>query len=109
MNRLPRNVLTTANMVAGIATMCGLLALSCATPPPVDTITYLIRVHEEDCVFYILDVEQIGPFNQEGDYWPVKIRMKGACDAGFHTVQVDATEEFMFYEEGKDYWRYRRR
>jgi hypothetical protein len=91
-----------------IAAIFALLAVSCATPPPVDTIVHLIQVHETNCVFHVLDVEEVGPFHKQGRYWPVKVRMKGACDAGFRTVQVDATEEFQFYEEGKEYWRYRR-
>jgi len=108
MKRLLRNVLSKELLGVAIATVFGLLAMSCASPPPVDTVTYLIRVNEANCVFHVLDVEEIGPFDEEGDYWPVKVRMKGACDAGFHTIQVDRTEVFLFYEEGKEYWRYRR-
>ena len=60
-----------------------------------------------NCMFQTLDVEEIGPYNEEGDYWPVKVRMKGACDGGMRTVKVDQTEVFLFYEEGKEYWRFR--
>ena len=85
-----------------------LLSLSCATtPPPVDTVTYLIRVDRGNCIFHVLEVEAIGPYNKEGNYWPVKVRLQGACDGGVRTIKVDTTENFFFYEEGKGYWRYR--
>ena len=85
----------------------GLLAWSCASPPPVETVKYLIRVDRGNCMFHTLDVEDIGPYNEEEDYWPVKVRMKGACDGGMRTVKIDQTEVFLFYEEGKEYWRFR--
>ena len=90
-----------------IVAFLGLLAGSCASPPPVETVKYLIRVDKGNCMFQTLDVEEIGPYNEEGDYWPVKVRMKGACDGGMRTVKVDQTEVFLFYEEGKEYWRFR--
>jgi hypothetical protein len=90
-----------------IAGFFGLFAWSCASPPPVETVKSLIKVNSGNCVFHILDVKEIGPYNEEGDYWPVKVRMKGACDGGMRTVKVDQTEVFLFYEEGKEYWRYR--
>ena len=90
-----------------LAGFFSLLSWSCASPPPVETVKYLIRVNSGNCVFHILDVEEIGPYNKEGDYWPVKVKMKGACDGGMRTIKVDQTEVFLFYEEGKEYWRYR--
>jgi hypothetical protein len=85
----------------------GLLSLSCASPPPVETVKYLIRVDRGNCMFHTLHVEDIGPYNEEEDYWPVTVRMKGACDGGMRTVKIDQTEVFLFYEEGKEYWRFR--
>lgn len=108
MNRVLGRGFTKRCLRLAIAAFFGFFALSCASPPPVDTIVHLIQVHEANCVFHVLDVEEVGPFHKQGRYWPVKVRMKGACDAGFRTIQVDATEEFQFYEEGKEYWRYRR-
>jgi hypothetical protein len=30
-----------------------------------------------------IEIQQIGNYNEQGKYWPVKCRVKGTCDADF--------------------------
>jgi hypothetical protein len=56
----PRNVLSKICLLVVTATVFGLFAVSCSYPPPVGTVKHLIRVDRGNCMFHVLDVEEIG-------------------------------------------------
>ncbi len=107
MNDLLDSVVPGKRFVSFVAGLFGLLTLSCSHPPSADVVTQLIRVERGNCVFQTMEVQEVGEFNSQGNYWPVKVRLKGACDKGTHTIQEDRIAEYEFYEEGLGYWRFR--
>ncbi|MBZ0203308.1 MAG: hypothetical protein K8I03_09870 [Ignavibacteria bacterium] len=55
-----------------------------------------------------IDVQQIGNYNEQGKYWPVKCRVKGICDADllFETKKVafDKVGDFKIHQDDYGKW-----
>lgn len=94
-------------ILVAMAVITALCLISCAHPPSEAVIKQLITLDRSNCVFQVVQIDQIGPYDGPGKYWPVRVRLQGACDQGAQTVAVDAVEDYKFYEEGGGFWRYR--
>ncbi|MBW2107395.1 MAG: hypothetical protein JRI36_01845 [Deltaproteobacteria bacterium] len=90
-----------------LAVFTALCEMSCARAPSEAVIKQLITLDRSNCVFQVIQINDIGPYDKSGKYWPVRVRLKGACDQGAHTVAVDTVEEYKFYEESGGFWRFR--
>lgn len=56
----------------------------------------------------LIEIQQIGNFNDQGKYWPVKCRVKGTCDADFLTetrkVAFDKIGDFKLKQDDYGKW-----
>jgi hypothetical protein len=55
-----------------------------------------------------IDIQQIGNYNEQGKYWPVKCRVKGTCDAEFFVetkkVSFDKIGDFKIKQDDYGKW-----
>lgn len=56
----------------------------------------------------LIEIKQIGNYNEQGKYWPVKCRVKGTCDADFLTetkkVAFDKVGDFKIKQDDYGKW-----
>jgi len=57
----------------------------------------------------LIEIKQIGKFNDKDKYWPVKARVKGTCQANFilsmETRAFDRVGDFMIYQDDYGNWK----
>lgn len=100
-------VILRARHAVTLAALIGLLCVSCSYPPSEGSVKQLIRLQRSNCVFDVLEVDEVGQYNNKKNYWPVKVTLKGACDEGTRTVREDKSVVYKFFEQGKGFWRFK--
>lgn len=110
--------------VATLVVLCGFLALSCSRSPSEKAIktaiTELLKqevpmswsgsmMGGENAQIELIEIQQIGKFNRQGQYWPVKARVKGSCQANFifstETRAFDRVGDFQVRQDDYGNWK----
>jgi hypothetical protein len=117
------NMLRRHRRWAAVAISAALVVVSsCSRAPSQDTIKSTITEylkHEvpvsclqsigggQNSQVELIEIKQIGKFNEQREYWPIKARVKGTCQAGFGTERraFDVVDDFKLYQDDYGNWK----